>query len=80
MTTHPSAPPEDHPGLHDEMLAVEARHTIWHWHVYLSDEGRLWAVCMHSTFGGSGTTVDGSTPAQVDHEIAVTEHAWAVAA
>lgn len=79
MSTPLPAPPE--PGLRAELRAVEAAHPAHHWHCWLSSAGRVWASSPHCEEAyGSGTTVDGSTPAQVDHEIAVTEHAWQAAA
>jgi hypothetical protein len=67
------------PGLRAELRAIEHAHP--HWHVWLSDEGRVWAVCLHLPFRSSGgVTVDGSTPEQIGREIAVVEHAWEMAA
>jgi hypothetical protein len=60
--------------LREELAAVEHAHPRWH--VYLSDAGRCWAATTLTYGGGSGYTVDGSTPDQLNHAIAVAEHDW----
>jgi hypothetical protein len=61
-------------GLRAELQAVEQDHPRWH--AWLSDAGRCWAATTQSWGGGSGFTVDGSTPDQLGHAIAVAEHDW----
>jgi len=75
QTDHPE------PGLHDEMHAVEARHPLYHWHVWISDGGSLYAACPYSEEAyGSGTTLGPGTCEGLDRAIAAVEYKWATAA
>jgi hypothetical protein len=61
--------------LHAEMAEVEHLHP--HWHLWLSDDGRVWAVTVHLPFRSSGgCTVGPGTTEQIGHEIARAEHDW----
>ena len=60
-----------HDSLSAELREVEKVHP--HWHAFISDEGRVYAVTNHG-LPNHGITVHALTPDGLDHEIAVYEY------
>jgi hypothetical protein len=65
-------------GPREALRAVEREFPGWH--LYLSDEGMVWAVTCTCPYGGCGMTLDARTPEGMWQEIAAEEHRWAAVA
>ena len=85
MSTIPtdSAPGDEHPGLRQELAAIEAHAPGWH--LWIDTGGRINATHAYSlaerrlAAPASGITLDEGSPEMIWHAIGEQQHEWACA-